>query len=238
MRSVVLFSLLVVAGCANSTGPAATADAERVELQIPAPAANTRDSIHETIARSSIPVGVFAVSMTSSSRHGCSRSWQMTSTQAKAKLQLDSDVATLEVERETTTTSGSFGVRGEPSRWTSKTQAKLRGSFTELEPGKLQASLSQVSCEGECDSGSVELICELRKIPLDERAPSGERTDEAALGGTIEGVVCTGADSLLGRYTPGELPFAPGAGVEVDRDEYGYGEGSSKTYRAIAAVTP
>lgn len=240
MRNAVLLGLLALVGCTKSSPSATASAADRVELEIPAPAREADRHVLEAVQRTTIPVGVFVLSLSTSSRFGCSRSWQTSSTTAKAKLELGDGFATLEVKEETSTISGSHGMPGPPIQSHNSTSTRLRGSFSEVGPGKLQASLTPVSCEGGCTSGAVEVVCELKRIPLDERNPSESVGADAAVGagGSIDGIVCAGLDGVFDSRIEGDLPLAAGAGVEVDRTSYGYGSGTSKTFRAVAAVTP
>ncbi len=232
--------MLALAGCSKSPGPAATTPAERIELEIPAPAANTRGSVRETIARSSIPAGVFALSLSTTSRHGCSRSWMTSSMTTRAKLEIGDGIAMLDVKEDVSTLSGSHGTRSEPMRSHHSSTTQLRGTFTEVGPGKLQASLVPASCKEGCAERAIELLCEVQRIPLDAR-DSGTGAVELGEGAgeTIEGLFCYGLEKVVdARGSENGLPLGAGAGVEVDRTSFGYGSATSKTYRAVAAVTP
>lgn len=247
MRSALFLALGVIAGCGGSAASGAgasrplSADSDPVVLELPTPAADVGTTEHAAIPRSSIPVGSYALTLSTSFHHGCSRSWQSTSTHAKAKLEIGSGVATLDVNEESNSTIGSRGPGGEAHHTKHTRTARLRGLFVEVGPGKLQASLHPIACEGDCDDTKVELTCEVRKIPIDDRDPPGGRAEEPrpGAGGTIEGMVCTGIGSIIGgRVTDGELPLGPGPGVEVDHTDFGYGSGASKTYRAVASLDP
>jgi hypothetical protein len=208
-------------------------------LELPRPGAEG-ESARAALPRSSIATGVYALELSSSDSHGCSRSWQTTSTQVKATLEITAGVATLDLTQRSHTTSGSRAMGAEPTSYVHNTVAKLRGTFTEIGPGKLSASLSSVSCEGDCPSGNVDIVCEQRHIALDRREPTGDAVEAADAGkdGSIEGLVCTGFGSVVGggRASTGELPFGAGAGVEVAHADYGFGPGAAKTYRARVAT--
>jgi hypothetical protein len=216
-----------LSGGDSSSTDAARADA--VSVDVPAPQRAFASTKTELLARSSIPPGAYNLTVFSSDRHGCSRSWQSTHNKATAHLEVGGGSITIAVQMRSDSTMGSHA-RTDVTRSVYETTAKLSGVFEEVLPGKLKASLAVVSCEGSsCPSAPIEVTCEVKAVDLDPREPAAEGAANRKPD-SERGFVCSGLGGFLRSGQIAELPFGQGLGFELSTSEWSE---KATVYRAL-----
>lgn len=207
MRAPVLLFGLGVMSCAS---PAPRASEAPVAVALPAPPSGGATPTQAARPRSLVVDGEYSLALNESSHHGCSRSWGSSSSATTALLRIDHGRVALSYKA---VAHSSFGSHGSPPQQSSTTwSAELVGEISERTGNLARASLTFTSCEGACSEGPIEIECRFEKLQLDAAGSS----PEPGAGGSLAGLRCKGLSSFIpGGREVAELPFAPGAGVEL-----------------------
>lgn len=218
MRQLLSSTLLVLSACSGAAAPLAGADPVLVELPEPDAARGARA---EPVARSTIAPGRYALVVSTSTQHGCSRSWQSTSTRATATLEIGEASLSIRLDSRSNSTIGSRATRN-VSHSTYGTSMELRGALVETGPRRLRATLAAIACEGSCPSGPLEITCEAKAVGIEDRAAPDDGDHAEQPKRTAPGWVCSGLGELVhGPRGALELPFGAAPGFEITASEWG-----------------